>query len=251
MVITHKDCEAAFADIAGVEVAHFNAVAGLDRWRDAALLVVIGRPLPRDSALDAPCAAFFGRRPAGGYHKVVRGVRMRDGSSRGVRVVAHEDEMAEVLRAAVCDDEMIQAIGRGRGINRSADNPLEVHVLANVALPLVHDRLLSWTTEVPDLLQRMLLAGIAVDSPADAATLHPALFSGVEQARKAFQRSGLMGHFPMNISYRGMSHKTAAYRRPGSGRARQRAFWIDGTADEAEAMLIRALGPLAEWSPVG
>ena len=65
LVITYKDCETAFEDIAGAEVAHFNAVAGLDRWRDVALLVVIGRPLPRDSALDAPCAAFFGHRPDG------------------------------------------------------------------------------------------------------------------------------------------------------------------------------------------
>ena len=154
-----------------------------------------------------------------------------------------------MLRAAACDDEVIQAIGRGRGINRTAANPLEVHVLANVALPLVHDRVLTWATEAPDLVQRMLLAGIAVDSPAEAVALHPDLFGSVEQARKAFLRAGLLGHFPMNNTYRGLSQQNAAYRRPGSGRLRQRAFWIDGSAEVAHAALVRALGPLAEWSP--
>ena len=173
LVVTYKDCEAAFADIPGVEVAHFNAIAGLDAYRDVALLIVIGRPLPRDSDLDPMCGAFFGHVPVGGYRQVLRGVRMRDGTSRTVRVMEHEDEMAELLRAAICDDELIQAIGRGRGVNRTAANPLEVHVLADVALPLVHDRVLAWETEVPDIVQRMLLAGIAVDSPADAAVLHP------------------------------------------------------------------------------
>ena len=92
----------------------------------------------------------------------------------------------KLLRAAICDDELIQAIGRGRGVNRTADDPLEVHVLADVALPLVHDQLLAWETVRPDLFQRMLLAGIAVDSPADAARLHPdAVLATRQQAKKA------------------------------------------------------------------
>ena len=81
-------------------------------------------------------------------------------------MIEHQDAEAELLRAAICDDELIQAIGRGRGINRTAADPLEVHVLADVALPLVHDRVLAWETVAPDIVQRMLLAGVAVDSPA-------------------------------------------------------------------------------------
>ena len=46
-----------------------------------------------------------------------------------------------------------------------------------------------------------------------------------------------------------MSLKSAAYRRTGRGRSWQRAWWIDGAADEAKAMLERAIGPLAEWRP--
>ena len=165
LVVTHMDCEAAFAAIPGVEVAHFNAIAGLDAYRDVRLLIVVGRPLPPDAALLPLCGVFFRHLPAPGYQPVQRGVRMRDGTSQAVQVLAHPDPHAEVLRAAICEDEVFQAIGRGRGVNRTAENPLEVHVLADVALPLVHDRVLSWDTVAPDIVQRMLLAGVAVDSP--------------------------------------------------------------------------------------
>ena len=197
LVVTYKSCEAAFEDIPGVETGHFNAIAGLDAYRDVRLLVVVGRPLPSDAALAPLAGALFRHLPAGGYGQTLRGVRMRDGSSRGVRVRCHADDKAELLRAAICDDEVLQAIGRGRGVNRSADDPLEVHVLADVALPLVHDRIVAWETVQPDLFQRMLLAGIAVDSPGDAAVLHPSLFSNGEQAKKAFQRSGFKGQNPI------------------------------------------------------
>ena len=249
LVITYKDCEAVFADIPGVEVRHFNAIAGLDAYRDVGLIVVLGRPLPHERDVRRLCASLFGHAAQGGYRVVQRGVRMRSGAARAVRTRAHADPMAETLRAAICDDELIQAIGRGRGVNRTAADPLEVHVLADVALPLVHDRLLTWATETPDSLQRMLLAGIAVDSPGDAAALHSRLFDNAEQAKKAFQRSLFGGHFPIEIPYREMSLKSAAYRRTGRGRSWQRAWWIDGAADEAKAMLERAIGPLAEWRP--
>ena len=64
LVVTYKDCEAAFAGIPGVEVAHFNAIAGLDAYRDVRLLVVVGRPLPRDAALAPLAGAFFRHLPA-------------------------------------------------------------------------------------------------------------------------------------------------------------------------------------------
>ena len=144
LVITYKDCEAAFGHIPGVDTAHFNDIAGLDAWKDVALLIVVGRPLPSDLTLEPPVGAFFGRVPAGGYVSSLRGIRMRDGSERTVRTIAHTDAQAEVLRAAISDDELIQAIGRGRAVNRTAANPLEVQVLSDVALPLVHDSLAPW-----------------------------------------------------------------------------------------------------------
>ena len=185
--------------------------------------------------------------------------------------------------ASICDAELIQAIGRGRGVNRTDADPLEVHVLADVALALVRGlplagqlywqlirRLMSmtfsirltaepkdpnqpltvpWELVAPDIVQRMLLAGVAVDSPKDAATLHSALFSSVEQAEKAFERARFARQNPIRNLYREMSVKSASYRRGGRGRSWQRAWWIDGDQEDARSALEAALGALVEWLP--
>lgn len=224
-------------------------LAGLDRYGDIGLLMVIGRPLPSTADLASPCASLFGHLPQGRYHKDIAAVHLRDGRSAIIRTLTHVEPDAELLRAAICEDEVIQAIGRGRGVNRTEQNPLEVQVLADLALPLIHDRVLAWEMAKPDLIQRMLLAGLAVDSPADAVALHPGIFFNVELAKKAFQRGAFKGHSPIGIIYREMSLKSAAYRRPGRGRSWQRAWWISGSEDDARKMLEQSLGSVADWRP--
>ena len=246
LVITHAAIEAAFADIPGVVTGHFNAMAGLDAFGNVAAVFIVGRPLPPEAGLTDPAAALFEQSPQGRYVWRNSAVRMRDGMSRAVRVPGHADQIAERIRAAICDDELIQCIGRGRGVNRTAANPLEVHVLADVALPLVHDSVTGWETVQPDAVQRMLLAGIAVDSPADAAALHPGLFDNPEMAKKVFHRIGFKGQIPLG-TYRGMSLKCAAYRRSGRGRGWQRAFWLPGSSDSPRQILESRLGPLAAF----
>jgi hypothetical protein len=155
---------------------------------------------------------------------------------------------AELLGEPICDDEIIQAIGRGRGVNCTADDPLEVQVLADVALPMVHDRVVAWDSILPDLFQRMLLAGIATDSPADAAVLRPETFKSAEQAKKAFQRGVFGGHSPIDNTRRGMSLKSVRYRRAGRGHAWQTACWLDGDASAVRTALAKVMGPIDGWS---
>lgn len=154
-----------------------------------------------------------------------------------------------MLRAAICDDELIQAIGRGRGVKRTAEHPLEVHVLADVALPLVNDRVLAWETVKPDIFQRMLLAAVAVDSPADAAALRPGLFAGENQAQKAFERNGFKRQTPIRNIYREMSLKSAAYRKAGKGRSWQRVWWLQEDPELVRRTLSGMLGSLTGWQP--
>ena len=174
---------------------------------------------------------------------------MRDGSRRAVLVIEHEDPKAELMRAAVCDDEVIQAIGRGRAVNRTKANSLEVRVLADVALPMVHYCAIRWDSVRPDLMQMMLLAGLAVDRPADAAALYPGLFSNAEQAKKAIQRGVFRGQIPIGNTYKDLSHKSARYRRAGRGRSCQRVWWIAGRLEDARQRLVSVLGVLSAWYP--
>jgi hypothetical protein len=164
-------------------------------------------------------------------------------------VIEHEDLKAELMHATVCDDEVIQALGRGRGLYRTTEDPLEVRVLADVALPMVHDRVVPSDSVRPDLTQMMLLAGLAVDSPANAAALHPSLFETVAAADHAFRTAGFNRQIPIGTTYWEMAVKSAAYRRVGRGRSWQRTWWIMGSADDAKLRLEALLGVLADWKP--
>ncbi len=249
LVIAYKAIEPAFAEIPDVEVAHYNAVAGLDVWGDISCLFLIGRPLPSSVELREMTGALLDRSVDGKYAASDTGILTEAGRKASVAAIRHTDPSAEILRAAICDDEVMQALGRGRGINRTKHNPLEVHLMADVVLPLGYDKVVTWETVCPDVVQRMLLKGLAVDSPADAARLQPWLFGDEKQAQKAFERAGFKRHFPIGISYREMSLKSAAYRRPGRGRGWQTALWISGSANEARVNFEAAIGPVAEWIP--
>ncbi|MFZ3585418.1 hypothetical protein ACOI1H_25380, partial [Loktanella sp. DJP18] len=247
LVVRYLSIEAALADISNVETAHFNAIAGLDGFKDVALLISIGRPLPPSQEIEALSGTYFGEVPLGRYRHDVAGLRMASGLVRGMVVLRHEDPQAETLRAAICDDELIQVVGRGRGVNRTAENPLEVHILADAALPLVFDRLVTWDVECPDVFQQMLMAGVAVDSPADAVALHPGLFANVEQAKKVLERAAFKGQNPISTSYREMSLKSAAYRRAGRGRGWQRAWWVNDDGTDVRDRIEAGLGDMAAW----
>lgn len=246
-MVTYQAIEPSFSSIPGVFNGHFKAIAGLDFFKDVALLIVIGRPLPGSDELAKLTSAYFGHLPKGEYQTVRRGLLMRDGSRGAVSVIEHEDPTGELMRAAVCDDEVIQAIGRGRGVNRTIENPLEVQLLADVALPMVHDRVVPWDSMKPDSIQRMLLAGLAVDSPADAAALHPVLFETVAAADHAFRRAGFNRQNPIGTTYREMAVKSARYLRGGRGRSWQRVWWIVDHESQVRTRLVTALGMVADW----
>ena len=249
LVVTYKSCEAAFEEIAGVETGHFNAIAGLDAYRDVRLLVVVGRPLPSDAALAPLAGALFRHLPAGGYGQTLRGVRMRDGSSRGVRVRCHADD--EGRAAARRDLRRRGAAGDrpwpwGQPQRRRSARGARARRRRPAAGARRHRRVGNGAARPPPAHAARRHRG---RQPQDAAVLHPSLFSNGEQAKKAFRRSGFKGQNPIRNTYREMSLKSAAYRRPGSGCGWQRAWWIAGEADAARCALEAALGALAEWRP--
>lgn len=250
LVITYKAIEAAFAAIPGVETAHYNAVAGLDRWKDIALLFLVGRLLPRSDNLAELVGALFDQSVEGTYGSAPVDVMMENGQSSSIRAIRHSDPVAEVVRAAICDDEVMQALGRGCGISRTAKDPLEVHIMADVVLPLAYERVQPWASVCPDIVQQMLLAGLAVDSPADAARLHPGLFATAKSAEHHFARTGFSPQNPIRDIYREMGVKSASYRLGGKGRGWQTAYWIAGSAKIAKVQLEQAIGPLAAWEPL-
>jgi hypothetical protein len=189
LAITYQDLEDRFARV-GIRTGHFNAISGLDSFGDVQSLFVIGRPLPAPGELLTMARALTGRAiaPEDG-HVESRGVLMADGTGAALNVRVYAEPTLEALRAAITDAEVIQAIGRGRGVNRDGNSPLSVFVFADVVLPLPVARLVRWVDIRPDVIGRMIARGVALFSPADAAKAYPDLFRSPDAARMALKRA--------------------------------------------------------------
>jgi len=80
------------------------------------------------------------------WYPVKAGARlMADGTGRFAEFERHPDDRVEAVRWLICEAEIQQAIGRVRGVRRTADNPVRVIVLNGVDLgPTAIDQLIGW-----------------------------------------------------------------------------------------------------------
>ncbi|WP_140886694.1 hypothetical protein [Muricoccus nepalensis] len=260
LVITYEDAEAAFAGLPGVETGHFNAVAGIDRWKDVRHLFVIGRPRPRSDQVRVLAAALTGEPvEVAESQRETRGVRLTEGRSGTVEVRAYANPAAELVSTAITDAEIVQGIGRARGINRTEQDPVRVWLFADVVTPLLVDELLDWRDLAPGSVERMACRGIFLASPSDAARAYPDLFGTVEAGKKAFQRWGVekgeVGDIPLRlVTLRGMSPTSGVwaftYRPKGAGQRTQRG-WARTEFDPEDVwrFLEERLGELAAFTP--
>ena len=205
-----------------VDVRHFNDIAGENAWSNVALLIVIGRTEARPEDVEAEARALFGADvtelpPHGWYPPAKRGVLMRDGGVAAFNSPCHPDPRAEALRWSICEAGLMQAIGRGRAVNRTADNPLQIDILTDYALPLVIDELTTWDLIQPSLAEIMCARGAVPLSYRDMAEAHPDLFASAEAARKALAREN-PGQTPIENYLIGVCPGFSAieYRRKGS-----------------------------------
>ncbi len=168
-----------------VELAHHNAIAGRYEWGPrpdrpgVAALIVVGRTMPPPIAVERMAEALTGVaiEPLAGWYQRVDALReTADGSTTVTDADRHPHPIAEAVRWSICEGELIQIIGRARGVNRDHRDPVEVLVLTDVPLPVP----LSETMTVGDLTlspRDLMLAagGVALENATDAAAEPQAL----------------------------------------------------------------------------
>jgi hypothetical protein len=207
---------------AGVELGHFGAVRGLDRWRDVRTLVVVGRTLPAPADVELVAGVLFGRvvEPVGERYPVelVRLEGRAGGFPEAVEVPCHPDRGAEAVRSAVCEGELVQAVGRARAVRRGGDAPLRLLVVGNLPIPgLPPDRLVRWSSLVPGRFD-LVGARWGVIPLSPAALVKAGGWEKVEAARSALRRVDLMGSSPLREHpLKGLTPFSTrwAYRLPG------------------------------------
>lgn len=238
-----------------VEAVHFNALSGLDRWGGIGGMVVLGRTLPAPRTVELIAMALTGRVPAPTpedagwwYPMVERRVRLAGDRSAPLAMEEHTDPTVEAVRWSICEGELIQAMGRGRGVNRTAATPLEIDLLTDVVLPVTVDALVLWSDLRPTRRDLMALSGIVLGNATDMATCFPELWSTRDAAKKDGQRKGTNDYYRDFYNSR-MSPSSAevTYRPEGPGH-RARTARVDlSRIPDPEAWLTNRLGPLASF----
>ena len=241
-----------------VEAVHFNALSGLDRWGGVGGMIILGRTLPAPSTVELLSMALTGRLPVAnpestGWWYPTAELRVRLGKDKTAPMIMeeHVDPIAEAIRWSICEGELIQAIGRGRGVNRTADTVLEIDLMTDVVLPVTVDTLVAWSDLRPSRRDLMALKGIMLENAADMAACFPELWPSADAARQDRVRS------VTNCYYRDfynsqMSHSSAevTYRPAGPGH-RARTARVDLTRiPDPETWLTNRLGPLAAFDIV-
>jgi hypothetical protein len=194
-----------------VVLAHLNAITGLNDYADAAALVVIGRTEPAPGSMEQLARLIFGREVEeveGYYPKTTRGLTIR-ASEWGIPVLGsyHPDPAVEALRYAATEGELLQAIHRGRLLNRTISTPLRIFIVTSVCLPIEVDQAMLWAAMRPTSIEIMCARGAVSTNYAHTAVFYPDLFpNGAEAAKKALKRERLnWGQTPIDISYRSLS----------------------------------------------
>ena len=196
---------------ANVGMLHFNKLRGQDGYKDVGAILIVSRPLPGPAAAEDDAEIIFGvevgRVAHGKFYPKMPAVRvMADGTARTMpkgRSV-HPDARAEAVRKALCEAELVQAIGRGRGVHRTASNPLDVIVLTNVPLndvPVTETCTLDDIWRVlagEDPVLAMLKAGVmprdwpGVGEVLVALGVFPRVTNQAEATRRRFDRDGVL-----------------------------------------------------------
>lgn len=238
---------------------HHGNIAGIDRHRDVGKNIVVGRLLPSPHAVELMAAALSGEAvPPMSRWYAERSVVISDryGRKASFKQPIHDHPLAEQIRAAICEDGLNQAIGRARGVNRTANTPVVVELWgSDVPPPLPVDEIRQHRDLTVD--EEMTALGCWLESAGDAARFWPEL--GSEHAIKLRRARTVSNSYtkPNTKTIPSSANNSAEegrlpshmvrllYQRQAAGAKRKLAFVDTRIFPEPVGALRERLGPLA------
>jgi hypothetical protein len=241
-----------------VETAHFGAVAGIDRWANAAGLICIGRLQPGPGITEPLAGIITGTvpsaippNPKGGgrwYPRVNGTIRLASGQGAKVEHVRHPDSMVEALRWQITEAGLIQAIGRLRALRRGPEAPAFLDIINEVPLPISVDATPAWDDAKPGAWAEMAAEGVLLESPADIMACFPEAAPTRKAAREmSLPTLALTPIRDINIDVRA-NVRLASYKRLGRF-APARAILLPNAPADLKSWLSDRLGAM-EWVKV-
>jgi len=186
------------------------------------------------------------------YEQEERRIALADGGVHALPGATHADPTVEAIRWTICEGELIQAIGRGRGVNRTAATPLEVDLLTDVVLPVAVHEVLDWDDVCPSRQDMMAASGVVLENAADMARAFPDLWPSHDAARQQKARSVTSCYY-RDLSNSRTSHSSSvvAYRPAGPGQKDRTTRFDLVLIPDPRAWLEAKLGPLAHFEMIG
>ena len=192
----------------GSALAHFNALRGIDKYKDMDSVLIISRNQPAIKDAEAlACALWFDSdvplklgltKP----ESQPRGYRTRSGHHVGVNVAIPHDPRVQILIELIREAETLQCIDRLRLVH--TQHPKHVFLLSNLVLDLTVDNLLSWgemiegTTKLNEAWRQM--DGVLPLSDVWLAERFPSIFNTKDVAGSYLTRVGMqLGQLSNNI----------------------------------------------------
>ena len=216
---------------------------------------MLGRTLPAPITAEWSAVAINGRVPlrnpedAGWWYPLTESrIRLASGRALPLMVETHADPIAEAIRWSICEGELIQAIGRGRGVNRTAETPLEIDLLTDAVLPLTVQEVVPWQQIRPSRHDLMALDGVVLENAADMARCFPDLWPSRDAAKKDSQRRGTNCYYKdLYNSKLSPSSAWVTYQPEGAGQRARTALFDTSIIPDPENWLAKSLGPLARF----
>ena len=259
LVVAQLDAEAEIKNRGmlpvNVVTAHHNAIAGRDEWRDVTALIVIGRTAAPPAAVQRQAEAMTGEaiEPVQGWYATAPAAReMTDGTWRAARADRHPHAIAEAMRWHAAEGELIQIIGRARGADRTAANPVHVLMMVNTVIPIPIERLIAVEDLAPSPVDRMLAAGgVALLNSTDAATAYPDLWKNRNTAKSAIG-GGRLGDSPDReyLSRESPNLTRITYQLAGAGKKLATALADMALVPDPRGWLEERLGVLTRFEVV-
>jgi hypothetical protein len=228
----------------GIFIEHYNDISGLDDYHDVRLQILIGRTAPGPATIETLAATLSGQQPTAckpaqpsgfaWFQRTQRGIRLRDGSMIKTDGDQHPDASAEAVRWLVCEGELVQALGRSRALNRTADNSLDIDLLFDPALPIAVDEVVPWRR--PSLLLETLADdGVILTAPCDLVRLWPAIWPNEKAAYRTLQAG--VPEVPKLVA--------VDYQLKGAGMNRRAGYFDLDLIPDPGAWLARRIGPVS------
>jgi len=200
LVVGPKFLQNQFKEIGGlpenIDFANYGVLVGQNKWEDVKVLLVNSRPLPSVEKLEQ-MAEVLAARPIRKIDPNDKGevwlpknpyyIRKRNGKSCEVQNNYHPDPVANALINMITRGNIIQAIGRARGVNRNEETTLQVFVFTNFVVPITVDETVRLNDLLMDRFDKMILEGAVCCSAQDIALCYPVLFKSKDAAKGAMR----------------------------------------------------------------